>query len=123
MSGPARTRFIAHQNQQICLLDFRGITAPADALAAIAEARALITAQPPASVLTLTCVAGSLFNREVTKALRELAEANKPFVKAGAIVGMSGLQRAVYLAVTQFTRRRLATFATIDQAKDWLVAQ
>lgn len=118
-----RTKFITHKGTNICLLDFSGITNPAEALAAIAEARQIVTSQPANSVLTLTYVKDATFNRDVVAALKDLATANKPHVKAGAIVGMGGLQRAIYIAVTQFTGRRLATFASLDEAKDWLAAQ
>lgn len=120
---PGRTTFITHKGRTICLLDFSGITDPALALDAIREARQVVTGQPAGSVLTLTYVKGATFNREVVAALKELAAANKPHVKAGAIVGMGGLQRAIYIAVTQFTGRRLPTFADMEQAKDWLAAQ
>jgi hypothetical protein len=118
-----RTKFITHKGKSICLLDFAGITDPAEALAAIAEARRIVTSQPANSVLTLTYVKDATFNRDVVAALKELAAANKPHVRAGAIVGMGGLQRAIYIAVTQFTGRRLPTFASLDQAKDWLAEQ
>lgn len=118
-----RTRFVTHKSKTICLLDFGGIANPAEALAAIAEARQIVTSQPANSVLTLTYVKDAMFNRDVVAALKELAAANKPHVRAGAIVGMGGLQRAIYIAVTQFTGRRLPTFASLDQAKDWLAEQ
>lgn len=105
------------------MLDFGGIADPAEALAAIAEAQQLVTSRPEGSVLTLTYVAGARFTREIVEALKRLAAANKPYVKAGAVVGMTGLQRAIYIAVTQFSGRRLETFAGIDEAKDWLARQ
>ncbi len=55
--------------------------------------------------------------------LREPLSANKPYVQAGAVVGLSGLQRVVYMAVTQLTGRRLPTLRTQDEAKEWLVPQ
>jgi hypothetical protein len=122
-AAPGRTRFITHRGTTICFLDFSGITDPALALAAIREAQTIVTQQPPASVRTLTYVKDATFNRAVVAALKELARANKPHVRAGAIVGMGGIQRAVYIAVTQFTGRRLPTFSDLDQAKDWLASQ
>ena len=119
----ARTRFIVHQGKQICFLDFSGIQKPEDAITAIAEAQQIVTAQPLGSALTLTYVKDSTFNREVVVALKALAKADKPHVKAAAIVGMTGIQRAIYIAVTQFTGRRIPTFSSLDEAKDWLVSQ
>lgn len=119
----ARTSFIQHKGKTICLLDFGGLTDPAESLAEIKEAQRIVTSQPPGSVLTLTYVKDATFTRTVVAALKELTAANKAHVKAGAIVGMGGLQRAVYVAVTHFTGRRLPTFADLEQAKDWLAAQ
>jgi hypothetical protein len=56
----------------------------------------------------------------VVEALRELTTGNKPYVRAAAIVGLSGIQRVVYIALTQFTGRRLPTFTTALEAKDHL---
>lgn len=118
-----RATFLEHRGTRICLLDFSGITDTDAGLAAIAEARATIRAEPAASVLTLTHVTGATFNRAIVAALKELAGGNKPYVRAGAVVGLTGLQRAVYIAVMQFTGRRLPTFPDLESAKDWLVRQ
>ena len=117
-----RVYFIEHKGKQIAYHDFSGIATPAEALAAIAESRDLVRKQPIASCLTLTYVAGSRFNREVVEALKELTKGNKPYVRAGVIVGLSGIQRVVYVAVTQFTGRRMPTFSTMDEARDYLAA-
>ena len=44
-------------------------------------------------------------------------------MKAGAVVGLSGLQRVIYVTVTQLSGRRLPTFDTLEAAKDWLASQ
>lgn len=119
----ARTTFVEHEGKQICFLDFSNIQEEREALDAIAEARRIVTGQPAGSVRTLTYVAHARFTREVVTALKELTTANKPYVKAGAVVGMSGLQKAIYIAVTQFSGRRLEVFDSVDQAKHWLAAQ
>lgn len=119
----SRTTFVTHQGKQICVLDFSGFQRAEEALPHIAEARKIVTAQPLGSVLTLTNVEGSRFNTDVVTALKELAAADKPHVKAGAIVGMHGIQRAIYVAVMQFTGRKIPVFNTSAEAMDWLVRQ
>jgi len=119
-AGP-RVRFIEHKGKRILLHDFSNLLRVEDAMAAIAESREIVRKQPLGSVLTLTDVTGSRFNRDIVEALKELTKGNKPHVKAGAIVGMTGIQRVVYVAVTQFTGRRLPTFGSMDEAKDHLV--
>ena len=81
-----RTRFIEHEGRKILLLDFSSIGDPQLALDAIAEARAIIARQQPdGSLLTLTNVTGSHFDSGVLRAIRELAEHNRPYVRAGAV--------------------------------------
>ena len=116
-----RVRFIEWKGKQICYHDFSNIHKVEEAMAAIAESRALVRKQPLNSVLTLTNSEGSRFNREIVEALKELTKGNKPYVKAGAIIGLTGIQRVVYIAVTQFTGRRLPTYTSADEAKDYLV--
>lgn len=116
-----RVRFVAHQGKQILYHDFSNLLQTEDAMAAIEESRAIVRKQPLNSVLTLTDVTGSRFNRAIVEGLKELTAGNKPHVKAGAIVGLSGIQRVVYVAVTQLSGRRLPTFSSVTEAKDYLV--
>jgi hypothetical protein len=118
-----RTTFVIHKGKKICFLDFHDIHDPAMAIEAIEEARQVVRGQPQGTVLTLTYVKDSSFNREIVAQLKELAAGNTPYVKAGAVVGLSGIQRAIYVAVTQLTGRRLPTFHDLDQAKDYLADQ
>ena len=117
-----RVRFIEHKGKRIIYNDFANIDGPADALAVIAESRELTRKQPIGTCLVLTNVTASKFNREVVEALKELAGGNKPYIKAGVIVGLSGIQRVVYVAVAQLTGRRMPTFASVDEAKEYLAA-
>jgi hypothetical protein len=119
-----RTQFIDHKGRQIVYLDFSGITDPADAVAAAEEAKGFFAQQPrQQTLLTLTNVKGSHFDTQVVKAMRELVEHNKAYVRAGAIVGLSGLMRVVYTTLLHLTGRNLQAFDDINEAKDYLVKQ
>ena len=118
-----RCRFIEHRGKQILFHDLSNITNPADGFPVIAQSKAIMVRQPLASVLALTYVAHSRFNKEIVDALTEFVKHNKPYMKASAIVGLAGLQRVIYVTITQLTGRRLPTFDTIEAAKDWLVTQ
>ena len=119
----ARTRFIEHRGCAILLYDFAGVDDVAHGLRIVEAARPKIRGQPPKSVRTLVTVKDSKFDTRIAKAVQELARHNKPFVLASAIVGLSGLQRVILTAVMRATGRTFATFDTVEQAKDWLVAQ
>jgi len=122
-AGEPRCRFIEHKGKRILFHDLANIMDPKEGFPVVELSKSIMVRQPRESVLTLTWVAGSRFNREIVDALRDLVKHNKPYVKAGAIVGLSGLQKVVYITVTQLSGRRLPTFATVEEAKDWLVSQ
>jgi hypothetical protein len=117
-----RIRFITHQGKQILLLDFSGCEAD-EVLETIEEGKKVIRVHPQHSLLTLTNVEGTHYNMAITNAMQEFAHGNKPFVKAGAVIGISGLKKIVYDAVMKFSGRNLPAFDDIEKAKDWLSEQ
>lgn len=119
----SRIRFIEHEGVRILFLDFSGFQDPSEATEPIEEAKRVIAQEPEGSVLTLTYVKGSKFNADMAQALWRLARHNKPYVKAGAVVGIEGLQKEVYHLVMNLARRRLPPFDDIEKAKHWLATQ
>jgi hypothetical protein len=67
---------------------------------------------------------GSRFSTGVFEALTKLAVANKPHMKASALVGLSSLQRAVFLkGIEQTSSRSFGLFDSVEEALEWLVEQ
>jgi len=118
-----RTHFIEHQGRRILLLDYSGIRDAAEALREIQRSREIVARQPAGSVLVLTHVKDARYNTEVVQALKALVEHNRPYVKASAVVGLGGIQQAIYRTILLFSRRVLKTFDDLEAAKDWLVVQ
>lgn len=118
-----RVRFVEHKGKRVLFHDLSDIQDPREAFPAVEQSKTIVAQQPPRSLLTLTYVKGSRFNREIIEALKNLVVHNGPFVKHGAIVGLGGLQKVVYVTLTQLTGRRLPTFETVDEGLDWLVSQ
>lgn len=115
---------VQHQGQQVILLDFTGLSAPAEWQAAVAEARRLFaTRRADGSALTLTDVSGTRYNRDTVELMKALTTDNKPYVKAGAVVNNSVMHRAAISMISLFARRKFEVFETRAQALDWLVAQ
>lgn len=123
MSETPQARFVEHQGRKVLRIDLSGIRDRSTAFHAIDAVRALVATQPERSLLTLTMVGGSSFDPEIIEALKALALHNRPFVKAAAVVGLSGLQRLAYAAVLLFSRRHISTFRDVREAMDWLVEQ
>lgn len=118
-----RTTFTEHRGKRIARLDFANIAEESDALAAIDAAGQLIQSQPEKSVYTLTIVRGSRFNSTVLAAMKNLAAANIPYVRAGAVVGMGTLHKAAYLTVMYFSKRTIPAFDSEPEALEWISAQ
>jgi hypothetical protein len=91
-----RISFITHDGREILLLDFSRLKAQ-EAIALIEPAKAVISSKPVIH--------------------------NKPYVRAAAVVGITGLKRVIFNAVIAFSRRKLVTFDDRETAKKWLKEQ
>ncbi len=115
-------RFIEHGGKRILFIDFGGVEFE-DLVGIIRESKKLISHEPHGSVLTLTNVAGARVNPMTSKVLKEFTTFNKPYVKAGAVIGATGLLKLEFDIVMKFSGRALARFDQAEEAKAWLVAQ
>jgi len=115
-----RITFIHHKGQEILFLDFSGCRAE-EVAPLIDRAKTLIAARPEQSLLTLTDVTDMRFDDAVSQRMKEFTAHNKPYVRAAAVVGVTGIKKILFEAVVLFSKRKLHTFDTIEQAKDWLV--
>jgi hypothetical protein len=118
-----RTRFIDHRGKQVLLLDYSGIRDPEEAVREIRHSMEVVARQPRDSLRVVTIVRDARYNAAVLQALKELASHNAPYVRASAVVGMSGLHRIAYQAIILFSKRNIKTFDTDADALDWLVTQ
>jgi hypothetical protein len=112
--------FIRHRGLSLLQIDFQDCS-PSELVDRIKCARGIIGSQPHASVRTLTLVKGARFNKETSEAMKEYTQHNAPFVRAAAVVGLSGLQEIVYNVIIRVTGRNIATFGNVEAAKDFLV--
>jgi hypothetical protein len=115
-----RVKFIIHKWRQILLLDGSHCSID-EAIKTIDEAKEVIRSQPKSSLLIVTDVTGAKYDLELIEKLKKFTSGNKPYVKASAIVGLDGLQKVAYNAVTLFSKRTIPVFADIEKAKDWLI--
>jgi hypothetical protein len=115
-----RVKFIRHQEKEILFLDFSN-SKTEEVLKIIEDAKRVISAKPENSLLTLTDVTNARFNEEVGEGMKQFTAHNKPYVKAAAVVGITGLKRIIFGAVMAFSKRNLQSFDDVEQAKHWLV--
>ena len=107
----------------IVLLDFTNVLDPSSERHRIDEARRFIATQPLGQALVLTDVSGSNFDQRAIEDLRKLAEDNRPYVKASALVGLSALTRVIFRAVMALTGRQIRPYETREQAIKYLISQ
>lgn len=123
VASGARLRFLQHADRPVLMIDLSGLRDASAVLAEIRTARDLAARQPPASLLVLTLVRGTAHSPVLLDALRELAGRNKPFVRAGAVVGMEGVYRMLYRTMVRFSGRNIEAFDEVGPALDWLITQ
>ena len=114
-----RVKFITHRGIEILFIDLSHAT-PDEFLATMEEARAVIAKQPRASLRTLTNVAGVRFRKALTPAIREFLVHNKPFVHAGAVVGLDSLKMIVFNFINRAAGRTLRAVDDQEAAMEWL---
>jgi hypothetical protein len=118
----SRVQIVPHKSKQIVYLDFTGCKV-ADLLPIIEEAKRVIASQPKESALILTNVTDTEISKDTSALMKDFTTHNKPYVKASAVIGVEGLKKIIYNAVQAVSGRHISSFSTLEQAKDWLVAQ
>ena len=118
-----RIRFVLHKQKRVLLYDFTQLPNTGESLELIRHAKKIAAEQAEASLFTLTDISESRYDRDVTAALQDLAKHNKPYVIAGAAVGVSGLQKVVFRSILAFSgRNNIKLFDTREEALDWLAS-
>ncbi len=116
----SRIKFIRHEEKEILFLDFSN-SGTDEVLKIIEDAKRVISARPEGSLLTLTDVTNARFNEKVGDGMKQLTAHNRPYVRAAAVVGITGLKKIIFGAVMAFAKRNIESFDDVEQAKQWLV--
>jgi hypothetical protein len=119
----AGSKIINHKGKEIVFNDYAQLKTAESVQKVIKQAAEIIQVQKPATVLSLINFEGTHFNKPIINALSKAAQDNKPYIKASAIYGVSGLGRIIIDGVIKLTGRNLPTFSSEEEAKDYLVSQ
>ncbi len=115
-------KFITHKGTRILYIDLAGLDKE-EVLVSLQQGRALIDQEPENSILTLTDVSNADESRDSRNAIKDFAARNKPYVRMGAVVGISGIKKLTYNTLLVITgRRNLSLFDDLETARDWLVS-
>jgi len=118
-----RVKFIDYKGKKILLEDFSGLKPGEEFDKTLEEARKTIHSQPEHSVLALFDASDGYFDQDVMNKMKDFTKSNNPYMKAAAVVGITGLLKIALITVTKVAGRDFKTFNTRDQALEWLVAQ
>jgi hypothetical protein len=117
-----RTKMIDHKGRKIFFIDFSNLQSIDEIGLVAQEIRKYVHVQPTHSVYSLTTIEGMHFNNSIKDVFTELANSNKPYVKAAAIVGVSGMKQILYNGIMKLSGREVKVFSSIELAKDWLAS-
>ncbi|MFO7889423.1 MAG: STAS/SEC14 domain-containing protein [bacterium] len=118
-----RIKFIDHKGKEILLEDFSGLKPGEEFDKTLEEAKKTIHSQPASSVLALFDATDAYFNSDVMGKMKIFTKSNNPYMKAVAVVGITGLLKIALITVTRFTGRDFKSFNTREEALEWLVTQ
>lgn len=118
-----RIELINYQGTKIFYMNFSDLRDVSEIAEIIKESVNYIRVQPEKSVVTLSNIQGLHFNAEIKEMFSEFIGGNKAYVRHGAVVGISGLQRIIYNGIMRLTGRDLRSFESMDLAKEWLVSK
>ena len=113
-------RFVRHGGERILRIDLSDLD-PGALIVAADQVRRVVTAEPLRSVRTLTLLYTRL-TADAAAALKACALANKPHIRASAMVG-SSFWRVIAADVQAHGREDLTMFDDEASALDWLAAQ
>jgi DUF2075 family protein len=111
-------------NKKIIYYDFSNFQNLDDYLTVIEAAKLGIVKYPKKSLLTMTNITNVRYDTRVKDAVAKWMEFNRPFVKCGAVFGVSGIKKITVNEMIAITGRSDIKYVhTKDQAIEWLLKQ
>jgi hypothetical protein len=118
-----RSKIITHQGREILYQDFSGLRTADEVNAVITESRKYFHSQPLGTAMSLANIEEMHFNNQIKDLFMNFVKENKPYMKASAIIGVTGLKQIVFNGIMKLTGRDVKSFNNEDQAKKWLISQ
>lgn len=117
-----RVYYLQNKGKDILFIDYSNLKAN-EIVDVIKQAKEQLISRPKNSVLTLTNFEGARFNSDTLNHFKQQSLETKEYVKTGAVVGITGLQKIAYDVVSKFSKINLPLFGSREEALDWLVTQ
>lgn len=113
-------QIINYKNHAVVYLDFSNLRSTDEINDLIGKAITEIRRRPLKSVLTLTNIDGMYFNNTIFSVFSKYVRENSPYVKASAVVGMTGLISIMYNGFVKVTGREVKAFRSETDALEYL---
>jgi hypothetical protein len=113
-------QIINYKNHAVVYLDFSNLRSTDEINDLIGKAIAEIRRRPLKSALTLTNIDGMYFNNTIFSVFSKYVRENSPYVKASAVVGMTGLISIMYNGFVKVTGREVKAFRSETDALEYL---
>lgn len=112
-----------YKQKRIIYVDFSDLKCADEIFIYAEKSSALIRQNLPKSVLVLTNVSDMFFNRDVFFKMIGYMKKNDSYIKAYAVVGMSGIMLVFYNTLIRFSGRNLKPFVSETEAKEYLASR
>ncbi len=119
MKPTDRLNFVEYKGRQILVADFTDCTAE-EVTAVTDDVKRVVTAQPERSVLIMADFSHAEFTRDTVTRLKEVTTYDRPYVRRAAWVHTETLPKVLYEAIKTFSQREFPTFASREEALDFL---
>jgi hypothetical protein len=119
----AEVKFITYHGLQVLHINFPDGTSKEEVLANLENARKIIGGQPQNSVYTMTYLGTFSYDVDIAKRFEQFISHNKPYVKAGAVLGITGLKKALYNSFMLISKRSVKICDTESEALEYLLAE
>ncbi len=120
-----RMEWIEYKGKRIWSVDYSHFGRNAAALRqAIEAADAIVTAEPPNSVLCLVDIEGTIASPEALNIIKESTLRTKNYLRRIAVVGVGAGLRQLFLdSIVRFSGRGIRAFPDVESAKEWLISE
>ena len=117
-----RSKWIEHKDKKIFFQDFSDLNEDVEAIKQeLAQVQAEVLSHPKDSLLILSDFRGTNITAEVMPILNESSAKTKAHVHKTAVLGVTGIKRALGDFLTSLTGQQLKYFNTEYAAKEWLI--
>jgi len=118
----SRVFFLYKNDRRILIMDLSSIKDVNSSIEIIDSCEETITRLPLKSALLLTDVTGTSYDMLGIERIRTFSRNISPFIKASAVAGAMDEKEMVIEMLEKMTGRRIAGFATRQEAVDFLVS-